>query len=57
MTFRPFSIETGELTANLKIRRRPVELGFRTQIDEAYSRPASRTERGATTALPVITSS
>lgn len=57
VTFRPFSIETGELTANLKIRRRPVELGFRTQIDEAYSRPASRTERGATTALPVITSS
>lgn len=34
----PLSIETGELTANLKLRRKVVELRFAGSIEEAYRR-------------------
>lgn len=38
---QPFTVAAGELTANLKIRRKPIEERFRAQIEEAYA-PAPR---------------
>ncbi|WP_332670824.1 AMP-dependent synthetase/ligase [Aromatoleum sp.] len=43
---QPFTIAAGELTANLKIRRTPIESRFRAQIEAAYAHPAPRKPAG-----------
>jgi long-chain acyl-CoA synthetase len=51
---RPLTVAGGELTANLKIRRKAIEDRFSAQIEEAY-RHAGRPPRGQPrSALPVI---
>jgi long-chain acyl-CoA synthetase len=42
LSLHPFTIAAGELTANLKIRRKPIEERFRAQIEEAYEHAAAR---------------
>lgn len=37
-----FTVAGGELTANLKLRRKPIEERFRAQIEEAYDRASPR---------------
>ena len=55
VTTHPFTIVAGELTANLKIRRKPVEERFAPQIDQAYSPPAAAAApRPGATHMPVI---
>ncbi len=49
----PLTISNGELTANLKIRRGPIETRFSDQIAEAYRR-ATQQPRAALDTLPVI---
>lgn len=39
---QPFSILGGELTANLKVRRQPIEYRFAAQIEHAYQKAAER---------------
>lgn len=54
VTTQPFTIAGGELTANLKIRRKPVEERFAPQIDQAYSAPVAAAPRPGATHMPVI---
>lgn len=43
----PFTVLGGELTANLKLRRRAIEERFRAQIEEAYRSAPRHRPRGA----------
>ncbi len=54
VTTQPFTIGTGELTANLKIRRKPVEERFAPQIEQAYLPLAAATPKPGTTHMPII---
>ncbi|MBN8224196.1 MAG: AMP-binding protein [Xanthomonadales bacterium] len=49
----PLTVANGELTPNLKLRRRQIETRFSDSIDEAYRRAAQQ-PRAALTMLPVI---
>lgn len=46
VTSTPLSIENGELTANLKLRRKVVELRFTGSIEEAYRRIEATPDHG-----------
>ncbi len=48
----PFTIEGGELTSNLKLRRRSAEAKYGPALDRAYRSLADSTSRGATHAAP-----
>lgn len=51
---RPFTVSGGELTSNLKLRRRAIEEKFRTAIENAYAQ-LSRVAKGSPDgALPLI---
>ena len=54
VTTSPFSVAGGELTANLKIRRMPIEERFRVQIGEAYSYALPRHDKAALSSPPLI---
>ena len=49
----PLSVTSGDLTANLKLRRREIEARFAPEIDEAY-RKASQKMRRTSATLPII---
>lgn len=49
----PLSVASGELTANLKLRRRQIEARFTAEIEDAYRRAARDMHRTSST-LPVV---
>ncbi|TVT57258.1 MAG: AMP-binding protein [Azoarcus sp. PHD] len=51
---RPLGIATGELTANLKIRRKQVETRFEREIERAYEAPRLSPDTDIRTNPPVI---
>jgi len=52
----PLTVASGELTANLKLRRAQIETRFAAEIDEAYRRASQKAPR-TPAALPIIESS
>ncbi|WP_068637130.1 AMP-dependent synthetase/ligase [Thauera butanivorans] len=54
VTSTPLSIENGELTANLKLRRKVVELRFADSIEEAYRRIEATPDHGPGSAPIVV---